>query len=186
MKKKTKRIIWGAVIFVIALYFALPAIFNSKTEMNIQSEGISLYGSQENSFLSQYENYCEKNDCQRSSCIKPEDLPEDIRDFKICLCCVNFDYKEGSSTKEKEWEVKDYKLQIFYIENKQEKEKPYYFSDAQNRILLPTTTNKYISLVTDYSQPYYYEEDYPEYLRLNLHRIKIDYKKIFEFVTSQS
>ena len=185
MKKKTKKIIWVIVILVLAIILALPKIFNSKEILEVNSETILFSGYSSSGSSYTQENYCDQ-ECQKSSCINEEELLDEIKNYKICLCCINFKYSENEKDGERIWEVKDYKIQISYMKNKKEVIKPFFISDLSTKIPLPDYKRRYLSISPIYSKSYFYEGSYPEKINLNYHTLKVDYRKLLEFITSQS
>lgn len=182
MRKKTKKYIsWGAIALVIAFFLALPSMVNTKATISFKSSNLSLNGNME--YYTSNEQTCENDQCQKSSCINSEELPEEIRNYKICFCCINFEYKENKNSGGKTWEIKDYKLKLFYQENGKEVEKPFFTSNPSTQFPIPNLNKRYLSLVSDYSKPYYFEGKYPDELTFTLHRIRLDYRKILEFIT---
>ena len=184
MKKKTKYIIWTVVIVIITFFLALPSIVNTKVTIPFKSSNLSLNGNLD--YYTSNEQTCENDQCMRSACLNPEELPEEIRNYKICFCCINFEFKESKNNGEKTWKIKDYKLKVFYQENGKELEKPFFTSNPSTEFPIPNLNKRYISMVVDYSKPYYYSEKYPDNLQFNFHRIRVSYRKLLEFITSQS
>lgn len=185
MKKKKKIILWAVITLIVASFFALPSIINTNKSFQVLLNNVTLSGVPD-----EYSNYidthfsCENDKCSRSSCIKPEDLPEEIINYKICVCCINFDYK--SSDIGKSWVIKDYKYKIFYKENGLEKEKTYSNSDSSVKIVIPNTENQYLNFKPGYSQPYYMNEKYPEKITFNFFIIRINYRALLEYIISKA
>ena len=184
MKKKTKKYItWGIIVLIIAFFLALPGIVNTKVIIPFKSSNLSLNGN--SGYYTSNDQSCENDPCMRSSCLNPEDLPEEIRNYKICFCCINFEFKESKNNGEQTWKVKDYKIKMFYQEKGKELEKPFFTSNPSTEFPIPNLNRRYISLVTEYSKPYYYTEKYPDELQFNFHRIRVSYRKLLEFITAQ-
>lgn len=184
MQNKTKNYTLCGILIFVTFLIALPTIVNTKVAISLKTSNISLNGNI--GYYTSSEDTCNKDQCSNSQCINSENLPEDINNYKICFCCINFEFKEDKNTKEKFWKVKDYQVKIFYQEGGKEQEKTFVNSNPFDEILLPNFKNKYISLTPDYSKPYYYDGKYPDELKVNLHRIKFSWRKVLEFIISQS
>lgn len=180
MKKKNKKYFrWTILIIIIAFFIALPSMINTKEQVSFKSQDVLLKG---NYYWNS--DTCENDECTRSYCLNSDEISEDIMDYKVCLCCVNFDYKEEKSG-QKVWKVKDYKLKIFYKENGKELEKPFFTSNPSTEFPIPNLKRRFLSINSEYSEPYHYTEDYPNKIQFSFHRIRISYRKILEFLTSQ-
>src|SRR3989344_113084 len=108
MRNRTKKhIVWLVVIFIVALILAFPSMVNTKQQIVFKTQNVSLKGNL--GYYTSYEESCESDECSRSYCLNSKEIPVDIKNYKVCLCCVNFDFKENKNG-EKKWNVKDYKL----------------------------------------------------------------------------
>ncbi|MBN1377384.1 hypothetical protein JW949_03600 [Candidatus Woesearchaeota archaeon] len=169
-------------LIIISLFLSLPVIVKTRDIVTFNSEGIrltkkeSIYGDR---------NYCEYDKCSDPKCLDPEDLPKDLQDYKICFCCIAFEY-EGKDNGKKIWEVEEYRLKIFYIEDEKEKEKPFFISDISTKISLPNKENVKISIDKSYTKPYYYKENYPDELKIYFERIRINYRALLSWITSKT